>query len=131
SDANHFNRTAKSMKKTAYILKDLSIHKMPGFPRGLKSLQDLASQVNIVVGANASGKSSTARMIQQLIWQNNTKGIEAEASVNLDGDSWEIKIDSGRTLFQRNGIDAEISGLPTVEGQHRYLLALHNLVESK
>lgn len=131
SDANHFNRTTKSMKKTPYILKELSIHKMPGFPRGLKSLHDLAGQVNIIVGPNASGKSSTARMIQQLIWQNNTKGTEAEASVELDEDSWEIKIDSGRTLVQRNGIDAEISGLPTAEGQHRYLLALQNLVEGK
>jgi len=131
SDANHFNPTAKSMKKTPYILKELSIHKMPGFPRGLKSLQDLAGQVNIIVGPNASGKSSTARMIQQLIWQNNTKGIEAEASVNLEEDSWEIKIDSGRSLVQRNGIDAEFIGLPTAEGQHRYLLALHNLVEGK
>lgn len=119
------------MKKSPYILKNLSIHKMPGFPRGLASLNDIASQVNIVVGANASGKSSTARMIQQIIWQNNTKGIEAEASVELDQDAWEIKIDSARTLVQRNGIDAEISGLPTGEGQHRYLLALHNLVEGK
>lgn len=119
------------MKKIPYILKDLSIHKMPGFPRGLKAWNDLSAKVNIIVGPNASGKSSTARMIQQVIWQNNSKGIEVEASVSLDEDSWEIKLDSGRTLVQRNGSEDQINGLPTAEGKHRYLLALHNLVEGK
>ena len=119
------------MKKVPYILKDLSIRKMPGFPRGLASLNDLAANVNIITGANASGKSSTARMIQQIIWQDNTKGVEVEGSVGLGEDSWEIKLDSGRTLVQRNGKDDQISGLPTAEGKHRYLLALHNLVEGK
>lgn len=128
---HRINRTARSMKKVPYILKNLSIRKMPGFPRGLTPLNDLAANVNIITGANASGKSSTARVIQQLIWHNNTKGLEVEGSAILSEDSWDIKIDSGRTLVQRNGIEDQITGLPTAEGQHRYLLALHNLVEDK
>src|SRR5690554_5791844 len=131
SNSNRINRTASAMNKHPYILKHLSIHKMPGFPRGLKPLDGLAANINIITGPNASGKSSTARMIQQLIWQDNTKGLEVEGSVMLNEEPWEIKIDFGRTLVQRNGIEDQLSGLPAVESQHRYLLALHNLIEDK
>ena len=119
------------MKKVPYILKDLTIRKMPGFPNGLATLNDLAANVNIITGANASGKSSTARMIQEIIWEEKTSGVVVEGSVILGEDSWEIKLDSGIARVQRNGQDDQFSGLPTAEGKHRYLLALHNLVEGK
>ncbi|MDD2635699.1 MAG: hypothetical protein PHW82_09400 [Bacteroidales bacterium] len=119
------------MKKATYILKDLSIRKMPGFPRGLKSLNDFASNINIITGVNASGKSSVSRVIQQLIWHDNTKGLDVKASVSLDKDLWGIHIDSDKIIVQRNGNQDQISGLPTAESKHRYLLALHKLVEGK
>jgi len=117
------------MKKAPYILKNLSIRKMPGFPTGLESLNDLANNINIIAGANASGKSSIARVIQQLVWHDKTKGLDVAGSVMLAEDLWEIKIDSEKTIVQKNGIQDQINGLPSVEGQHRYLLALHKLVE--
>ncbi|MDD4149554.1 MAG: hypothetical protein PHE33_05955, partial [Bacteroidales bacterium] len=104
---------------------------MPGFPRGLESISDLASNINIITGVNASGKSSIARVIQQLIWHDDTKGLEVDGSVILDEDLWGIKIDSEKVIVQRNGNQDQINGLPTLEGQHRYLLALHKLVEGK
>jgi len=117
------------MKKAPYILKDLSIYKMPGFPRGLDNFDNLADNINIVAGPNASGKSSTARIIQQLIWHNKTKGLHAEGSVVLDGETWEIKIDSDNIRIQRDGKDDEFIGIPASEGYHRYMLALHELVK--
>jgi uncharacterized protein YhaN len=117
------------MKKSPYILKDLSIRKMPGFPSGMESLNDLAANVNIITGANASGKSSTARAIQELIWHNNTKGLSVHGSAKIEADAWEIDIDSGRIRTERNGIEEQLKGLPALEGHKRYLLALHNFVE--
>jgi hypothetical protein len=117
------------MKKSPYIIKELSIRKMPGFPSGMESLNDLAANVNIITGPNASGKSSTARAIQELIWHNNTKGLRIQGSVKIDNDAWEIDIDSGRIRTERNGIDEQLKGLPALEGHKRYLLALHNFVE--
>ncbi len=117
------------MKKVPYILKHLSIHKMLGFDKGFGSLKDLAANINIIAGANASGKSSIARIIQQLVWRDNTKGLNVEGSVILDKEPWEIKIDSKNITVQRNGNEDEFSGIPAVEGKHRYLLALHKLVE--
>ncbi len=117
------------MKKSSYILKNLSIRKMPGFPNGMEPLKELASNVNIITGPNASGKSTTARAIQKLIWQNETKGLSIQGSVKIENDNWEIDIDSGRHRTERNGTDAELKGLPALEGHHRYLLALHNFIE--
>jgi len=117
------------MKKSSYILINLSLRKAPGFPSGMESLNNLASNVNIITGPNASGKSSTARAIQQLIWQSNTKGMSIQGSVKIEDDNWEIDIDSGRNRMERNGHEEQLKGLPALEGHHRYLLALHNFVE--
>ena len=117
------------MKKSPYILKDLSIRKIPGFPSGMESLNDLAANVNIITGPNASGKSSTAHAIQELIWHNNTKGLRIQGSVKIDNDTWQIDIDSGRIIEEKNGINDQIKGLPSLEGHKRYLLALQNFVE--
>ncbi|MCK4820010.1 hypothetical protein KA005_29870, partial [bacterium] len=116
------------MKKTSFILKELSIHKMPGFPRGLDTYENLAANINIIGGPNASGKSSTARVIQQLIWHNRTMGLHVEGSVEIDKEPWEIKIDSENIQLQRDGKDDEFLGLPAVEECNRYMLALHELV---
>ena len=117
------------MQKTVFILKELSIQKMPGFPKGLETYKKLAPHINIIAGPNASGKSSTARIIQQMIWRNQTNGIQAESSIEVDKESWEIKIDSGNIILQRDGKDDEFVGLPAVEESSRYMLALHDLVK--
>ena len=117
------------MKKSSYIVKSLSIRKMPGFPMGMRSLDGLAPNVNIIAGANASGKSSTARAIQELIWHNETKGLSVNGSVKIGDDNWGVDIDSGRIVVERNGLPDEIKGIQALEGHQRYLLALHNFVE--
>lgn len=117
------------MKKAPLILKELSINKMPGFPQGLAKLEDLSANINIIAGPNASGKSSTARIIQQIIWCNKTKGLVVDGSVEIEGEPWEIKIDSENIKIQRDGLDDEFVGLPAVEESSRYMLALHELVK--
>ena len=116
------------MQKTPFVFKQLSIYKMPGFPKGLPAYRDLSPGINIIAGANASGKSSTARVIQELIWKRRESDIQAEASAEADSDFWEIRLDSGRLRTQRNGRDEQILGLPPAEGGDRYMLALQDLV---
>ncbi|MFW6043581.1 MAG: ATP-binding protein, partial [Marinilabiliaceae bacterium] len=117
------------MTKQPFIIQNLHIKKMPGLPGGLPRFDELAPGINIISGPNASGKSSTARLIQQLIWHNHTKGIEAEASILLnDNQPWNIQIDSGQVSLFHNGRPEELPGIPPVEGSHRYWLALDKLV---
>lgn len=113
---------------TSLILKKLTVRKAPGFPEGMKPVEGLANHINIIAGPNASGKSTTARMIQKLVWRNETQGHVLEGSFDAEGTPWEVKIDSGYSLVQRNGIGAEFTGLPDAFSADRYYLALHELI---
>ena len=119
------------MEKKPLIIKNLSIQKMPGLPNGLPSYQGLTNHINIISGPNTSGKSSTARMIKKIIWPIETKGIQAECSMFADKESWEIKIDSQHIITQREGKDAEMTGLPAPETGNRYILALDELITNE
>src|SRR6056297_89788 len=123
--------TGKQLNHTMalpFILKKLAISRMPGFDRGMKTYNDFARHINIVAGPNASGKSSTARIIRQLVWRDVTGGIRAEGSADIDGNKWDIIINSHSVLVQQEGIDTELKGLPAKESSGRYELALHKLV---
>lgn len=116
------------MQKIPFILKKLSIKKMPGLPEGLKDYKDFSSHINLIAGPNASGKSSTARMIQKIISRNNTERMQAQSIVELDRENWQINIDSNHIQVQREGMDDQITGIPSLETQQRYMLAFHELI---
>jgi DNA repair exonuclease SbcCD ATPase subunit len=116
------------MHKIPFKLKELAIQKMPGLPGGLNDLKNLSPYINIIAGPNASGKSSTARLIQQLIRRKSTDGLHARSIVEIDQENWQINIDSKHISVQREGADAQLTGLPPAEAQERYMLAFHELV---
>src|SRR5690625_2109418 len=96
------------MQKSALILRNLSIYKMPGFPNGMEAIDSLAANINVIAGPNASGKSSTARMIQNVIWKQNIDRIRVEAKIKIDQKDWKLHIDNGYYSSQSNGFDEEI-----------------------
>src|SRR5690554_4542163 len=116
------------MKKPALIIKELSIYKMPGFPTGMESISSLASNINVIAGPNASGKSSTARIIQDMIWKQNIERIHLETKLSINEEAWNIKIDNGHYSSQRNGVDDTLSYIPAYDESKRYFLALHELI---
>ncbi|SFD92083.1 ATP-binding protein [Thermophagus xiamenensis] len=117
------------MIKQPYIIQKLHIQKLPGLPDGLQPFESLAPNINIVAGPNASGKSSTARLIQQLIWPQRSKEIRANAFILINNEQpWEIKIDADQVMHLHNGKPDTIAGIPAKEGSHRYLLALQNMI---
>jgi len=116
------------MEKHVSQLQELSILKMPGLPKGLPVYRSLRPHINIVYGRNGSGKSSTARAIRDLIWGSATAEIQAETTVMIGADRWDLKLDGRRMLVQRNGINEPLPGRPATEVSDRYILALHELV---
>ncbi|HHW80496.1 MAG TPA: hypothetical protein GX746_02205, partial [Bacteroidales bacterium] len=116
------------MKKPALIIKELSIYKMPGFPNGMKSISSLANNINVIVGPNASGKSSTARIIQDMIWKQNIERIHLDSKLSIDNIMWNININNGAYTSQRNGVDDTLSFIPAYDESKRYFLALHELI---
>ncbi len=116
------------MGKIPFIIEDLSIHKMPGLPKGLKPYKNFSPNINIIAGPNASGKSSTARAIKQIIWRNDAARITATSKAKINAENWHIQIDSNHVAVQKNGVDTPLTGLPAEEAKDRYMLALHELV---
>ena len=114
--------------KLPLVINNLNIRKMPGFPQGLDGYDQLAPGINVIAGPNASGKSSTARVIQKIIWRNSTDGFRADASLSAGSEAWEISIDSMSASIRHNGREEELAGLPPSESRSRYILALHELV---
>lgn len=116
------------MEKTPFIINELHIHRMPGFQSGLKPFRSLSENINIVSGPNASGKSSSARAIQEVLWQNNkTKYLNAEGWGKTNNDNWRIEIDYNHAKVERNGKE-DVLTVPSIEHQSRYMLSLHQLI---
>ena len=118
------------MQKVPFIFRELSIDKMPGFPRGMEPYKNFSPHINIIAGPNASGKSSTARVIRELIWKKKDNQTQAEAFADVGGENWKIRMDFGNIETQRNGQKDSFAGLPAAETESRYRLALHELVKT-
>ena len=120
------------MKKKHLIIKTLQIDKMPGFPNGLPPFSQLSEQINIISGPNASGKTSTARMIKTALWPENiSSGLYLDCKMQVDKELWSVKIESGKTISTRNGNPDNFSELPPSSSQSRYFLSLHELIKSE
>ncbi|MGC9330975.1 MAG: ATP-binding protein [Bacteroidales bacterium] len=118
------------MTKTALTFKTLKIHKAPGFPNGLPAMENLNNNINIITGANASGKSTTARTIQALIWKNDISHLHAEATVKTNAD-WFLKIDHGSALSQKAGKNEPLPNIPDANDRRLYMLAIHDLIQKE
>jgi hypothetical protein len=118
------------MNKGPLLFKKLSIQKLPGIPLPGLDYTDLSPNINIIAGPNASGKSSTARIIQDLIWKGKCDDVIADGLVEINKVLWQINMDHGKFRSQREGIDDELTGLPPGETSGRYMLALHELIRA-
>jgi energy-coupling factor transporter ATP-binding protein EcfA2 len=117
------------MGKKPLIIREINLRKVPGFPSGIMAIKGLARNINLVAGPNASGKSTTAKAIRQVLWPQDFKKQDIECRLELEGQLWDIRLDHGDYHSQRGGIDDKLPHLPAVEESKRYSLALHELVK--
>jgi hypothetical protein len=110
----------------------VGIRRMLGITDGFE-LKGLGRGVNLVYGPNASGKTTTARAVEALLWprvaDRETTALEGVAE--LAGDRWSIRVDTGLVQYQQNG--AAAGSLPTapVENRDRYRLWLPDLLRAE
>ncbi|WP_183576577.1 hypothetical protein HDF18_21675 [Mucilaginibacter sp. X5P1] len=116
------------MGKQSLHFTSLHVRKMPGLPDGLKPIKDLSGHVNIIAGPNASGKTSTATAIHQLLWPPKSGRMNLEGEIDTGNDSWDVKLDYGQFRAQRGGVDGELLGIPAIDESVRYNFALQELV---
>lgn len=111
----------------------IRIRRMPGFPDGGFTIDDLCPGVNIVYGPNASGKTTLSRAIQKLLRPQEPphESRSLIASLRLNGKLVTIDYDLGRTHCQRDGFDEDCPSFGPAEMGNRYVLALHDLIRSE
>lgn len=117
------------MEKKSLIIREINMHKVPGFPSGIIAIKGLAKNINLIAGPNASGKSTTAKAIRQVLWPQDFKKQDIECRLELEGQLWDIHLDHGDYQSQRVGVDDKLPHLPAVEESKRYSLALHELIK--
>src|SRR5690606_28836780 len=118
-DALHFER--------------LVVRRMPGVGDGGFRLEELAPGVNVVHGPNASGKTTTARAIEALLWPRAAAPERASVAgwFRVADDEWMVETEAGRARWQRGGADASAPPLPPAESRDRYRLSLHELLSAE
>jgi len=111
---------------------EIDVRKAPGISPGF-TIRNLSRDINIVYGPNASGKSTTARAIQTLIWPHPStlRGHALGATFDLDGDRWTIDADFGRVVRTRAGQPAEPPLVTPIDDRGRYTLGLPDLLASE
>jgi DNA repair protein SbcC/Rad50 len=95
-------------------------------------LRDLAGGVNVVYGPNASGKTTTAKALEALIWPRAAAPANAslDAAVEVDGDGWSIRLDAGLVEYQQDGVPSGPPPTAPAEDRDRYRLWLPDLLRA-
>ncbi|CAN5745310.1 AAA family ATPase [soil metagenome] len=116
--------------RSALVFKQLNIRRTPGIDSPF-TVDGLTEGVNIAYGPNASGKSTTAGVLQMLLWNDLPGWSRASIAgrIDLDGSEWTVDIDAGALSARRDGAGG--ARLPVdVEHSDRYILTLHDLLQA-
>ncbi len=100
-------------------LRSLQIHRLPGIRPGF-SLQDLDPGINLVVGPNASGKSSLMRALRAVLYREELAGVSpllVEAAFSDDRGELQVVRQGAQLTWQRGGETVDPPPLP----EHRLL----------
>lgn len=109
--------------------KKLNIRSLPGLPRGIAKYQDLDSDIVLIIGHNASGKSSTIRAIKEILWEHDNNNYDVSAVFYVDGDKWDVEFNHGKLVIYKNGQKTE-EELPKYQYHDRYILRIGDLLTS-
>lgn len=109
---------------------DLRVRRMPGFEDEGFHLPQLSPGINVIHGPNGSGKTTTARAIEGLLWPRTAFPIRPSVSgrFRVGGTEWSVDLEVDRAVHRRGGMATEPPLLPPAEDRDRYRLSLHELL---
>ena len=90
-------------------LRAITLQSAPGLPHGV-ALPELGPGLQLVLGPNASGKSTLVRAMRQALWSRKLDaGCNGLVSVIDGGVRWDCTIVAGKPTWQRGiALDADI-----------------------
>jgi len=124
------------MKKLAFTR--LEIERMPGLPGSIQ-LGDLGGGIVIIAGPNASGKTTSARVMNYLLWpevlDRDTRSglckpheISIHGTIKIGDENWVSGYNFGSRILQRESNPAERLPVSPPEHRSRYNLWLARLL---
>ena len=107
----------------------LKIHALPGIEPAFE-FQPAAKSINIVIGPNASGKSSLVRALTHLLQPQNgdPPALSLEAEFYKDNARWQVLRNGNQVVWTRNEVPADQPALPAVSQIGMYRLAMEHLL---
>ncbi|MBT5873406.1 MAG: ATP-binding protein, partial [Candidatus Latescibacteria bacterium] len=121
------------MTRPSLYFERIDIRRMPGFDLKGFSVTDLSEGVNIVYGPNASGKTSLSKAIAMLLGSSadSLGTVSLAAQLHQHEETIAIDCNFGRITAQKEGIETEYTPFLPAQVEHRYLLALHDLLQAE
>ncbi len=119
-------------QRTPLVVQEISILRAPGIASPF-TLNNLSPDITIVFGPNASGKSTTARALQMLLWPHASalRGHHIAARFALGDEQWSIEASAAGVRRTRDGEPAEAPVIAPLDDRSRYALALPDLLASE
>lgn len=116
-----------------FIVQQLKIDRMPGFPTGIPRTFKFSSNINIIHGANATGKSSIARAISNLFWHEHHDKYQLSSNYSIDEQqTGELNIGFGKMYFTGLGPLKEPEQLRQPKANMSlYALSLESMINEK
>jgi uncharacterized protein YhaN len=119
---------------TPLAFQELTLRKLPGFERQGFSIDRtrIGDGLNLIYGPNASGKTSTARAIEALLWPESpeAKACLLSADIRLGETPWSIDLEGGRAVYRQDGVSCAAPALPPFSHRDRYRLSLPELLKA-
>ncbi len=119
------------MTDRAVTFRNVTVTRTLGIDHGQGfELPDLSAGVNLIYGPNGSGKTTTARVLQALLWPGRTDLPRPTARGELTaGDAtWRVDLDAGHVSASCNDQAGQVPDFGPPENARRYRLALHELI---
>ncbi len=106
---------------------ELELLRSPGLRHGFK-LDKLAAGINVIVGPNASGKTSLARAVRALLWEAEPFRGEVRAKLEHEGQSFDLARETG---LAPSWAPREHPSLPEPRFRHCFTLSVDDFLTDK
>lgn len=114
-------------------LKNLFLHRLPGFKHRGFSLENLSEGINIIAGPNASGKTSICNAIEKLLWPNKKKDfnpISIDSEWTCHQSLFNLSMEDGIRSVSQEGLNY-VDSLPSEHLSGCFNITIDDLFDGK